>query len=81
LTNGIISSVARTFIYGFILFTLAVVLWSAFGFGLDDTDKSGDYRSGLRLHTDYKTGVQYLSDGKGGMVVRVDTAGNPVVLK
>ena len=39
--------------------------------GVDDTDKDGWHRSGLRLYTDNKTGVQYLSDGKGGLTPRI----------
>jgi hypothetical protein len=40
------------------------------GWGVDDSDKDGWNRSGLRIHTDAKTGAQYLSDGNGGLVRR-----------
>jgi hypothetical protein len=54
---------------------------ACFGWGTDDSDKNGFYRSGLTIKTDYRTGVQYLSDGKGGLTVRTDDNGKPILFK
>lgn len=41
----------------------------------DDSDKSAEIRSGMKVHTDYKTGLQYLSDGRGGLMPRISEDG------
>lgn len=48
-----------------------------FGWGVDDSDKDGRNRSGLRVHVDHKTGIEYLSDGNGGLVRRDGRPSNP----
>jgi hypothetical protein len=70
--------------YVLIFLVLSICLSAArnyFGWGVDDSDKSGSERSGLAVKTDHKTGVQYLSDGKGGLFVRMDAKGNPILKK
>jgi len=52
-----------------LVFLFNVGRW-CFGWGMDDSNKSGWERSGFTIMTDNKTGIQYLSDGKGGLVRR-----------
>ena len=54
------------------------LIYSLFGFGMDNSDGGKWKRSGMKLHTDHLTGVQYFSKF-GSLVVRVDSLGNPVI--
>jgi hypothetical protein len=68
--KGFSNWIAIVWLIGYCLsFGLTFIL-NYFNVNVDDSDKSGKERSGLKVHTDYKTGIQYLSDGKGGMCVR-----------
>jgi hypothetical protein len=49
-----------------------------FGFGIDDSDKDKNHRSGVKVITDYKTGLQYLESGRGGITPRLDANGKQV---
>jgi len=56
-----------------IIFIALIALFLCyFDIGVDDSDKDGFNRSGLKIHTDHKTGIQYLSDGSGGLIRRAE---------
>lgn len=76
----IINLDAKVFVWAFVIILLSALYGAArlaFGWGLDDTDKSKWERSGLEVLTDHGTGVQYVRNASGGMCVRVDPDGRP----
>lgn len=54
-----------------LLVYLLTLLAAVFDWGVDDTDRDGFHRSGLRLLRDHGTGIEYLSDGRGGLIRRL----------
>lgn len=52
------------------LYLIVLLLRGGMGIGLNNSDKGGWQRSGLKVHIDYKTGIQYLSTKKGGIIRR-----------
>lgn len=73
--NLMIGAIRISWIY-FMIFCVVMIGLNLgrnfFSVNIDDSDKSGWERSGLRIHIDNKTGVEYLSDGNGGLIVRAN---------
>lgn len=60
---------------------LGQLLVSLLAVCLPKDNSDGETRSGFTIKTDALTGVQYLLTRQGHVVVRVDSAGYPVVTK
>lgn len=58
--RGVIEEAGRLALFGFLGFMLYFLADSTFGWRLDDTDKDGWNRSGVKLIKDHGTGQEYL---------------------
>ena len=76
--KGIGQYLSRWIFTALIILGLFAFIRNQFGRGLDDSDKDGWNRSGLRIHTDAKTGIQYLATKDGALTPRLDATGNPL---
>jgi hypothetical protein len=68
--KGIVRQIADYVLIFLIISMVFRFAANQFDWWVDDSDKNGHNRSGLKILTDHKTGIQYLSDGKGGLIQR-----------
>lgn len=75
--KGVAKYIARCFLIGLVIFGVYAFTRNALGWDVDDTDRDGWTRSGLRLHTDFQTGVQYVATPDGALTPRLGPDGKP----
>lgn len=76
--RGVVRYLGRCFLLGLVIVGAFALLRNSLGWGVDDTDRDGWNRSGLRLHTDYRTGVQYVATPDGALTPRLGPDGKPL---
>lgn len=69
--KGAFLYVAKLLLFWLALTLAGTFLAAVFDWGVDDTDRDGFNRSGLRILRDHGTGLEYLSDGRGGLIRRL----------
>lgn len=69
-TKGAIDAIISFLCWWLIGILLITIIAAWLGWQVDDSDKDGFNRSGLKVHVDHKTGIEYLSDGRGGLIRR-----------
>lgn len=68
--KGVLICIGKFAAVGWLIIFAITLVANWLAIGVDDSDRDGWNRSGLKIHTDAKTGIQYLSDGKGGLTRR-----------
>lgn len=81
LAIGVMKYISKYVIAVIIILIVTTYIDNTYNFRVDDTDKDGWNRSGLRVYVDYKTGVEYVGTSKGGLCPRVNSEGKIIVRK
>ncbi len=77
-----IEQLARTLNIAFYIFCVFVIfkfISGMLGYGLDDSDRSWNDRSGMKIRTDAKTGLQYFEAQGGGLTPRLNLDGSQMI--